>query len=55
MKKSIEPRNDKRKAHGYWETNQFSRVLHKRYYLNGKLNGYQEFIYRDDVILNFHL
>ena len=54
-KKSIEPRNDKNQRHGYWEFYWDGELWYKCYYINGQLNGYNEEIFRKELILFFHL
>jgi len=52
--KNITPRNDKRKAHGYWELYfPNDSIMYKGFYNNGKKVGYEEtYYYWNNVLTN---
>jgi len=56
MKEDITPYNDKNEHHGYWERYYINgEVWYKGFYVNGKVNGYEEFTYGDRCSLTFNL
>ena len=56
MKKGIYPYNDKGQRHGYWEVYwSDGDIAFKRYYLNGKLSGYEEINFTGKYMVNFNL
>jgi len=58
MNKNISPFNDKGVQHGYWERYNYNGELwYKCVYINGKLNGFEEFHWNDGKISSkyYHL
>jgi len=60
MSKDIMPRNDKGEEHGYWEYYWVTDTIgFKCYYINGELNGYEEYhnniLKPFNIILTFHI
>ena len=58
MNEDITPFNDKGEAHGYWEQYWRNELGYKRFYINGKVNGYEEyypFSNSNKLILIFNL
>lgn len=53
-KKNIEAFNDKGQPHGYWEV-YWVYTTYKMFYLNGKINGYNECVDTNNISLIFHL
>jgi len=59
MKNNIRRFNNNGKPHGYWEwhENGNGRLCYKRYFINGKDNGYEEYYLPNqyELQLTFHL
>ena len=55
--KDIQPINDKRNAHGYWESYLGDELWYKAFFVNDVYTGYEEFHYYSTNIvgLTFHL
>ena len=55
MDKNITPRNEKYQRHGYWERYWGYSLWFKRYYINDKENGYEEYYMYKHFELIFHI
>jgi hypothetical protein len=55
MNKDIQPRNNKGHEHGMWIWYHNDIPYFKRYYINGRLNGYFEYTTNDFHLLAFNL
>jgi len=47
MNKDIAPRNSKGQPHGYWKRYWDGKLMYKCVFINGKVNGFEEYYWSD--------